>query len=224
VVSAPDPSCHKRACRGEVDGDSGRIEDDHDSPRSELVASEARAEESARLEAPTGAVSSPATTPEADSTSAREVTPAGAIAAPSPVAEGVVAGGDAAAHVSSDPPSQEGTHEVTVEVTEETPTRVGVVESLGPATRSSPSPRPVLTAQAVVPVTGAGASTAAGSLLFKLASNSGDASQGLLTTRVVGSGRGENLLAPEVGTQEASRGKAPATAAGSDVGSLSSVG
>jgi hypothetical protein len=40
----------------------------------------------------------------------------------------------------------------------------------------------------------------------------------------VGSERGETSLAPEVATRDASRGKAPATAAGSGVGSLSSAG
>jgi hypothetical protein len=138
MVSAPDPSCHKRARRGEIGSDSGRIEDDRDSPWSELVVSEARAEESARPEAPAGAISSPAAAPEADSASAEEVTPAGAVVPPSPATEGVLAGGDAAAHASSDPPSQEGTHGVMAEATKETLVRAGVPESPGPATRSSP--------------------------------------------------------------------------------------
>jgi hypothetical protein len=70
----------------------------------------------------------------------------------------------------------------------------------------------------------AGASAAADCLLFRLVANSGDASQGLLTTRVAGSECSGTLSAPEVGIQDASRGKAPATAAGSGVGSLSSAG
>jgi hypothetical protein len=76
----------------------------------------------------------------------------------------------------------------------------------------------------MAPVAEAGASAAADSLLFRLVSNSGDAIQGLLTTRVAGSEHSGNSLAPEVGIQDASRGKAPATAAGSGVGSLSSAG
>jgi hypothetical protein len=63
----------------------------------------------------------------------------------------------------------------------------------------------------------------AGPLLFRLASNSGEASQGPLTTRAARSEHGETSLAPEVATKDASRGKAPATAAGSGVGSLSSA-
>jgi hypothetical protein len=42
-------------------------------------------------------------------------------------------------------------------------------------------------------------------------------------TRVVGSEHGEASPAPEVATKDASRGKAPATAVGSGVGSLSSA-
>jgi hypothetical protein len=58
---------------------------------------------------PAGAVPGPAATPEANSTPAGEIAPDGAAAALSPAAEGVMAGNDAAAHASSDPPSQEGT-------------------------------------------------------------------------------------------------------------------
>jgi hypothetical protein len=64
---------------------------------------------------------------------------------------------------------------------------------------------------------------AAGPLFIGLASNSGEIPQGPLTTRVVGSERGEASSAPEVATRDASRGKAPATAARSGVGSLSSA-
>jgi hypothetical protein len=101
VISAPDPSSHKRARRGEIGNDSGRIEGDRDSPRSEPAAIKARAEEGARPEAPVGAVPSPTAVPETDSTLARETTPARATAPLSSAAEGVAAGDDAAAHVSS---------------------------------------------------------------------------------------------------------------------------
>jgi hypothetical protein len=65
---------------------------------------------------------------------------------------------------------------------------------------------------------------AAGPLFFGLASNSGEAPQGSLTTRVVGNERGEASSAPEVATKDTSRGKAPAAVAGSGVGSLRSAG
>jgi hypothetical protein len=65
---------------------------------------------------------------------------------------------------------------------------------------------------------------AAGPLLFGLASNSGEAPQGPLTTRVVGSEHGEASPALEAATKDTSRGKTPAAAAGSGVGSLSSAG
>jgi hypothetical protein len=64
---------------------------------------------------------------------------------------------------------------------------------------------------------------AAGPLFFGLASNSGEIPQGTLTTRVVGSEPGEASPAPEVATRDALRGKSPATAAGSGIGSLSSA-
>jgi hypothetical protein len=224
VISAPDPSSHKRARRGEIDNNSGHIEGDRNSPRSEPAAIEARAEEGARPEAPAGAIPSPAAAPETDSTLTGETTPAGATAPLSSATEGAAAGDDAAALVSSDSPSQERMHEVTAEATETTPARAGSLESPGPAARTSPDPRPAPNTQAVVPMAEAGASAATDSLLFRLVSNSGDASQGLLTTRVAGSERGGTLPAPEVGIPDASRGKAPATAAGSGVGSLSSAG
>jgi hypothetical protein len=61
------------------------------------------------------------------------------------------------------------------------------------------------------------------SLLLGLVSGSGKASQGLLTTRVVRSERGDDLPAPEVVTRGASSGKALVTVAESSVGSLSSA-
>jgi hypothetical protein len=75
----------------------------------------------------------------------------------------------------------------------------------------------------VVPVAGMRAGATVGSLLFGLASRSGEASQGLLTTRVARSERGDDLPAPKVVIKGASSGKALATAAGSIVGSLSSA-
>jgi hypothetical protein len=223
VISAPDPSCNKRACREETGSDLGRIEEDRHSPRLEPVASEAGAEEPAHPEAPADAASSPAAAPEADSTPAGEITPMGAAAPPPPAAEDVAARNDAAAYASSDPPSQEGTREAVAEATEETSVRTGLLEPPEPADRTPSSPRLVSSMQAAMPAIGTGASATVGSLLFRLASSSGEASQGVLTTRVARSECGENSPAPEVVTKGASRGKAPATVAGSGVGSLSSA-
>jgi hypothetical protein len=59
------------------------------------------------------------------------------------------------------------------------------------------------------------------SLLLGLVFGSSEASQGLLTTRVARSERGNDLPAPEVVTKGASSGKALVTMAESSVGSLS---
>jgi hypothetical protein len=223
VISALDPSCHKRARRDEVGSDSGRIEDDRHSPWLEPVASEAKAEEPVRPEVPVDAVSSPVAAPEVDSTPAGEITSAGAATPLPPATEDVATGNDAAAYASSDPPSQEGTREVTMEATEETPVRMGLLEPPEPAAQTPSSPRLVLNVQATVPAAGTRAGATAGFLLFRLASNSGKASQGLLATRATRSERGDNSPAPEAVTKGVSSGKVPATAAGSGVGSLSSA-
>jgi hypothetical protein len=141
VISAPAPSCHKRARKEEIGSDLGRAEEDCHSPRLEPAASEARAEEPAHPEAPADAVSSPATATVADSTPAGEITPAGAAAPPPPAAKDVTAGNDAAAHASSDPSSQEVTREATAEAMEGTLVRAGLLEPLGPAARTSSSPK-----------------------------------------------------------------------------------
>jgi hypothetical protein len=133
MIPASDPSCNKRARREETGSDLGRIEEDCRSPRLEPAASKTGAEEPAHQEAPTDAVSSPAAATGADPTPAGVITPAGAAVPPPPAAEDVAAGNDAATHASSDPPSQEGTHEATVEATEETPARAGSLEPPGPA-------------------------------------------------------------------------------------------
>jgi hypothetical protein len=223
MISAPDPSCHKRARRDEVGSDSGRIEDDRHSPRLEPVASETRAEEPVRLEVSADAVSSPIVAPEVDYTPVGNIAPAGAAAPLPPATEGVATGNDAAACASSDPPSQEGTREVTMKAAEETPVGAGLLEPPESAAGTPSSPRLVLNVHATVPAAGTGAGATAGSLLFRLASSSSEASQGLLATRVTRNERDNNLPAPEVVTKGASSGKAPAAAAGSGVGSLSSA-
>jgi hypothetical protein len=94
VISAPNLSCNKRARREDTGSDLGRIEEDRHSPRLELAASEAGAEEPDRLEAPADAVSSPAVATEADPMPAREITLAGAATPPPPAAKDAAAGND----------------------------------------------------------------------------------------------------------------------------------
>jgi hypothetical protein len=221
-TSTPDLPCNKRARREDASGDLGRAKEDRRSPRLESVVSEARAEEPVRPEVPANAVSSPAAATEAEPMQAGETTSAEATTPP-PAIEEIAAGDVAAAHASSDPPSQEDTREAAARTTEETPVRTGSLEPSEPAARTPSSPELAPSMRAVVPVFGKGAGVAAGPLFFGLASNSGEVSQGPLTTRVVGRERGEASLAPKVATKDASRGKAHAAAAGSGVGSLSSA-
>jgi hypothetical protein len=140
VISAPDLSCNKRARKEDTGSDSGHVEEDRHSPRVEPAESEAGAEESASPEVPADAVSSPATTTEADPMPAREITPAGAAKPPPHAAEDATAGNDASAHASSDPPSQEGTCEAAAETMEEIPVRAELLEPPEPAARAPPSP------------------------------------------------------------------------------------
>jgi hypothetical protein len=179
VIPASDPSCNKRARWEETGSDLGHIGEDRRSSRLEPAASETGAEEPACPEAPTDAVSSLDAATEADPTPDGEITPAGAA-------------------VLLPPTAKEDTREATAEATEETPMRAGSLEPPEPAARTSPSPTLTPSVQAVVPTTGIGASATAGSLFFRLASDSGEASQGLLATRMARSGRDENLPAPEV--------------------------
>jgi hypothetical protein len=223
VISAPDLSCNKRARKEDTGSDSGGVEEDRHSPRLEPVASKARAEEPARPEAPADAISSPAAATEADPMPAGEITPAGVAMPPPPATEDAVAGNDAAAHASSDPPSQEGTREAIAETTKETPVHAGSLEPPELAAQAPSSPRLTPSVPAAVPALGTGAGVTTGPLLFGLASNSGEAFQGPLTTQVARSEHGETSPAPEVATKDASRGKAPATVAGSSIGSLSSA-
>jgi hypothetical protein len=223
VTPALNPSCHKRARREEIGGDLGRIEDDRCSPRLEFVASEARTEDPVRPEVPADAVPSPAAAPEDESTPATEITPAGAATPPPPTTDDITAGNDAATHASSDPPSQEGTREAMAGLAKEAPVHARSLEPPGPAAQTPSSLELVPSVRAAVPTARMRAGVTVGSLLFRLASSSGEASQGFLTTRVARSERGDDLPAPEVVTKGASSGKALATVAGSSVGSLSSA-
>jgi hypothetical protein len=202
--------------------DLGHAEEDRHSPRLESVTSEARAEEPVRPEVPVNAVFGPAAATEAEPMPAGEITLAEA-ATPPPAIEDAAAGDVTAAHASSDPPSQEDTREAVAKATEEAPVHAGSLEPSELIAQTSSSPGPTPSTQAVVPAFGTGAGAAAGPLFFGFASNSGEASQGPLTTRVVGSERGEASPAPEIVTKDVSRGKAPAAAVGSGIGSLSSV-
>jgi hypothetical protein len=205
MTSAPDLPCHKKARREDAGGDLGRAEEDRRSPRLELVASETKAEEPARPEAPANAASSPAATIEAKPTQAGEAASAEAVA--SPPAIGEIATGDVtAANASSDPPGQEDTREATVKTVEEASVPARLLEPSEPAVRTPSSSKVAPNTWAVAPEFGAGAGVAAGPLFFGLASNSGDILQGPPTTQVVGSERGEASPAPEVATRGASRG------------------
>jgi hypothetical protein len=128
VIPAFGPSCKKRAHGEETGSDVGRIEEDRRSPRLEPAVSKTEAEEPARLEAPTDAVSSPAVATEADPMPTGEITPAGAAMLPPPAAEDVAAGNDTATHASSDLPNQEDMREAAAEAMKETPMRAGSLE------------------------------------------------------------------------------------------------
>jgi hypothetical protein len=222
-TSTPDLPCNKRARREDAGGDLGRAEENRHSPQLEVAESEVRAEEPVCPEAPASVVSNPATAAEAMPTRAREATSA-KIATPPPAIEETTPGNVAAANMSSDPPSLEDTREVAAKAMDEAPVCVGAPKPSELAARTSSSPEPAPSARAVVSAFGTGAGMAAGPLLFGLASNSGEAPQGPLTTRVVGSEHCEASLAPEATTKDTSRGKTPAAVAGSGVGSLSSTG
>jgi hypothetical protein len=129
----------------------------------------------------------------------------------------------AAASASSDPPGQEDTREAAMKTVEETPAPARLLEPSELAVQTPSSSEVAPNTRVVAPAIGAGAGVAAGPLFFGLACNSGEIPQGPLTTRVVGSERGEAFPAPEVVTRDASRGKAPAAVAGSGVGTLSSA-
>jgi hypothetical protein len=92
-----------------------------------------------------------------------------------------------------------------------------------PAAQTPSNIELVPSVQAAVPAAGTRAGAAVGSLLLGLACSSGEASQGLLTTRVMRSELGDDLPAPEAATRGASSGKALVTVAGSSIGSLSSA-
>jgi hypothetical protein len=106
---------------------------------------------------------------------------------------------------------------------EEASVRARSLELPGPAAQTPSSLELVPSVQDAVPAAGARAGVTVDSLLLGLVSGSGEASQGLLTTRVARSERGDGLPAPEVVTKGPSSGKALVAVAESSIGSLSSA-
>jgi hypothetical protein len=221
-TSTLDLSRSKRVRREDASGDLSCSEEDRRSPRLEIAESEGRTEELVRLEVAASIVSSPAAAAKVVPKRAREAIST-EIAVPSPAIEEAVAGEVTVTDASSDPPSQEDAREVVVKATEDTPVRVEVPKPSEPVAQTSCSPEPPPGARAVGSAFGTGVGAAAGPLLFGLASNSGKAPQGSLTTRAVRSERGKASPAPKAATKDTSREKIPATAARSGVGSLSSA-
>jgi hypothetical protein len=129
MASALESSCHKRARKEEVGGDSGRVEDDRCSPRLEPVAGETRTEDLAHPEASANIVPHPAAAPENDSAPAAEATPVGVATPPPPATEGATAGDDAASHAAG--------------ATEEASVRVKSPELPRPAAQAPSSLEPV---------------------------------------------------------------------------------
>jgi hypothetical protein len=223
VTPALEPSCHKRARREEIGGDSGRVEDDRCSPRLEPAAGETRTEDPAHPEAPADVVPHPAAAPEADSALAEETASVGVITPPPPATENVTAGDDAAIRASSDPPSQEGAREAAAGATGDASVSTRSLELPGSAAQAPSSLEPMSSVQDAVPAAGTRAGVTADSLLLGLVSGFGEASQGLLTTRVARNECGDDSPAPEVVTKGASSGKALVAVAESSIGSLSSA-
>jgi hypothetical protein len=182
VTPAPEPSCHKRARREEIGGDSGRDEDDRCSPRLEPVASETRTEDPAHPAVPANVVPYPAAAPETDSTPAGETASIGVVTPPTPTTESATAGNDAAIRASSDLPSREGANEAAAGTPEEGPVCTRPLELPGPAAQTPSNFELVPSVQDAAPAAGTRAGVAVDSLLVGLVSSSGKASQGLPTT------------------------------------------
>jgi hypothetical protein len=223
TTPALEPSCHKRARREETGGDSGGVEDDRCSLRLELVAGKTRIEDPARPGVPADAIPHPAAAPETDSTPAEETTSVGVVMPPSPTIEGVTTGNDAAIRASSDLPSREGASEAAAGTTEEGLVRARPLKLPGPAAQTPSSFELVPSVQDVAPAAGTRAGMTVDSLLLGLVSSSGEASQGLLTTRVARNEHGDDLLALEAVTKGASSGKALVAVTEPSIGSLSSA-
>jgi hypothetical protein len=209
VTPALESSCRKRACKEEVGGDSGRDEDDHCSPRLEPVAGETRTEDLAHPEVSPNIVPHPAAAPENDSAPAAETTPVGVATFPPPATEGATAGDDAASHAAG--------------ATEEASVRARSLELPGPTAQAPSNLEPISSVQDEVPAAGTRAGATADFPLLGLVPSSGEASRGLLTTRVTRSARGDDSPAPAVVIKGVPSGKALIAMAESSIGSLSSA-
>jgi hypothetical protein len=179
-----------------------------------LVAGDTGAEDSARPEVLVDAVPHPVALPETGPTPAEEAAPAGADLSPPPVTDDATVGNAATICISPDSPSQGSAREAAAGETEKAPV---------PAVDALSNLELVPSVQAIVPAAGSRAGAIADSALLGLAFSSGEASPGLLATRVAGSERGDGSSAPEVVTKSASSGKALVAAAESNIGSLSSA-
>jgi hypothetical protein len=176
VTPALESSCHKRARREEIGGNSGRVEDDRCSPRLEPAVGETRTEEPAHPEVPADIVPHPAAAPEIDSAPAKETTLVGVVTPPPPATEVITAGDDAASHASFDPPSQEDACEVAAGATGEALVRARSLELPRPAAQAPSSLEPMSSVQDAVPTAGTRAGATADSLLLGLVSSSSEAS------------------------------------------------
>jgi hypothetical protein len=152
--------------------------------------------------------------PEAGPTPAEEAAPVGADLSPPPAADDATTGNAAAICISPDTPGQGSAGEAAAGETEKAP--VPAVEALS-------NLELVPSVQAMVPAAGSRVGAIADSPPLGLAFGSGEASLGLLATRVARSERGDGSPAPEVVTKSASSGKALVATAESNIGSLSSA-
>jgi hypothetical protein len=180
VIPALEPSCHKRAHREEIGGDSGHVEDDRCSPWLKLMVGGIRVKDPAHPGVPADAIPQPAAAPETNSAPAEETTLVGVVTPPPSTIKDVTAGNDAAIHASSDPPSQEGAREAAAGAMEEASVRARPLELSGPAAQTPSSLELVPSMQDVVPTVGTRAGVTADSRLLGLVSSSSEASQGLL--------------------------------------------
>jgi hypothetical protein len=170
-------------------------------------------EEPAHLETPARVVSYPTATAKAEPARAGEAILSETVAPP-PVVGEVIVGEVTAADAPSAPLGHEDTREVMVKTAGETS---ACVEGSKPPEPAAPS------VQTIMSTFGKRTGAAAGPPLFRVASDSGRAPQGLLTARAAGNEREEAPLAPDAATKGASGEKILAAAAGSGAGSLSSA-
>jgi hypothetical protein len=179
-----------------------------------LVAGDTGAEDSARPEVLVDDVPHLVASPEAGPTPAEEAAPAGADLSPPPATNDAAAGNAAAICISPDSPSRGGVREAAAGETDRAPV---------PAAKALSNLELVPSVQTMVPMAGSRVGAIADSPLLGLAFGSGEASPGLLATRMARSERGDGSPAPEVVIKSASSGKTLVTAAESSIGSLSSA-